>query len=200
MIDVSNPDAPTDLGRAPNILYPRSVAVSGNLVLAGTVFNSLAVSSFSGGTMTFLGAKSGIISGGNNLAVADSRACVPGGAAFSILDISIPASPSLSGSLSSGYYGSVALSANYLYACVRGAAGGFGLQILDVANPALPTRVGQYDGIGGSSGQVLVTNGVAYVNDFGSATRILNVANPALPSLLNTIPITTIREIGRAHV
>ena len=68
-----------------------------------------------------------------------------------------------------------------------------GLRIFDVANPALPIRVGQYDGIGGSDGQVLVTNGIAYVNGPDNQTRILNVSSPAAPTLLNTIPITIIR-------
>ncbi len=199
IIDVSNPDAPTDLGRAPSVVYPLSVAVSGNLVLAGSAFNSIAVSSYSGGTMTFLGATYGVGSGNYKLAVAGSRAYVPGGSkGFSIVDVSIPSSPSLSGSFSgrSGVYGSVSLSANYAYACVDGVVSG--LKIFDVANPALPIQVGQYDGGGGSDGQVLVTNGVAYLIGFGTEIRTLNVADPASPSLLHTIPITTIRATKMA--
>jgi len=189
MIDVSNPDAPTDLGRAPNVQYPLSVAVSGNLVLAGNALNSIAVCSFSGGTMTFLGATYDLPSGGYNLTVAGSRAYVPGGAGFSIVDISTPTSPSLSGSLSSlsGNYGSTALAGNLAYVFV-----GHGYKAFNVTNPALPVLVGQYVGMPGGAGQILPANGIAYINGFGTETRILNVANPAAPILLNTIPVTTI--------
>jgi hypothetical protein len=191
MIDVSNPDVPSDVGRAPSVDYPLSVAVSGSLVVAGCSYSEVAVSSFSGGVMTYRGTAYGVPAS-YSLAVAGNRAYVPGGSGLSIVDVSNPSSPSLAGSLSSvsGSYGSVALSGNYLYACVDGVVSG--VRIFDVANPALPTRVGQYDGIGGSSGQVLVTNGVAYVNGFGTETRILNVANPAAPTLLGTIPVTAI--------
>jgi hypothetical protein len=191
IIDVSNPDVPSDVGRAPSVDYPLSVAVSGNLVVAGCAYSEVAVSSFSGGVMTYQGTAYGAPAS-YNLAVAGNRAYIPGGSGLSVIDVSNPLSPSLAGSLSSvsGSYGSVALSGNYLYACVDGVVSG--VRIFDVANPALPTRVGQYDGIGGSSGQVLVTNGVAYVNGFGTETRILNVANPAAPALLGTIPVTAI--------
>ena len=100
MIDVSNPDAPSDLGRAPSVSYPLSVGVSGSLVVAGAALSSVLVSSYSGGTMTYLGMASGVLSGGYNMAVTASRAYVPGGSGFSIVSLSNPSSPSLAGSLS----------------------------------------------------------------------------------------------------
>jgi len=198
MIDVSNPDSPNDVGSAPGVGFPYSVATSGNLVFtAGTV--KFAVSSYSAGTMTFLGANNSIVSGSYNLAASGNRAYMPAGAnGFSIVDASTPSSPTLLGSLSavSGDYGSISISGNYLYSSVY--AGVNGLKIFDITNPALPIQVGQYSGVGGSQGNVLVTNGVAYLNGSGTETRILSVANPAAPTLLSSIPVTTVYALKKA--
>jgi uncharacterized repeat protein (TIGR02543 family) len=198
MIDVSNPDSPNDVGSAPGVGFPYSVATSGNLVFtAGSV--KFAVSSYSAGTMTFLGANNSIVSGSYKLAASGNRAYMPAGAnGFSIVDASTPSSPTLSGSLSavSGDYGSISLSGNYLYTSVYNGVNG--LKIFDITNPALPIQVGQYSGVGGGQGNVLVTNGVAYLNGNGTETRILNVANPAAPTLLSSIPVTTVYASKKA--
>jgi uncharacterized repeat protein (TIGR02543 family) len=194
IIDVSNPDSPNDLGSAPGVGGPYSVATSGNLVF--TAGSKFAVSSYSAGTMTFLGANNSIVSGNYKLAASGNRAYMPAGAnGFSIVDASTPSSPTLSGSLSvlSGDYGSTALSSNYLFVMA-----GSGMKIFNISNPALPLQVAQYNGVGGAQGHVLVTNGIAYLNGDGGETRILNIANPATPSLLSTIPSTVIESVKKA--
>ena len=195
IIDVSNPDAPNDIGSAPGVGLPYAVATSGNLVYT-TSGAKFAVSSYSGGTMTFLGANNSITVGGYKLAASGSRAYVPAGASgFVIVDASNPSSPNLAGTMSasSGDYGSVSLSSNYLYACAAP-----GVKIFNVTNPGVPIQIGQYSGVGGSSGHIIVSNGVAYINGYYGETRILNVANPFTPVLLSTIPSTTVNAVKTA--
>jgi hypothetical protein len=56
----------------------------------------------------------------------------------------------------------------------------YGLQIIDVSNPAAPVRLGGYDTTG-SAYAVAVSGSLVYVADGSSGLQIINVSNPAAP-------------------
>ena len=189
-IDVSNPDAPVDRGVA-SIGYVDSVATANNLVYtAGTCFSIL---NYGNGSPSVVGKNTGIASYGYNSSISGSRDYLADATGLQIVDISNSASPlKLCAFSDSGIYGdyySAALSGNYLFT-----VGGGGLKVFDVSNPAQPHIVSQNSSVGGSQGQILVKNGIAYVLGSGGTNRvqILNVSNPVSPSIVGGIPITTI--------
>ncbi len=71
---------------------------------------------------------------------------------------------------------SVAVSGNYAYL----AAGGSGLLIYDVNNPANPVLISSIDN-GGSALDVAVSGNYAYVANYTDGLRIYNITNPASP-------------------
>jgi len=58
-------------------------------------------------------------------------------------------------------------------------AGGGGLRVVDVSNPASPTEIGFYDTPGWARG-VAVSGSTAYVADY-DGLRVVDVADPATP-------------------
>jgi hypothetical protein len=75
-----------------------------------------------------------------------------------------------------GYTQSVAVVDTLAYV----AAGGGGLRIVNISDPANPVEVGFYDTPGFAEG-VAVWGSYAYVADGGSGLRVINITNPSLP-------------------
>lgn len=59
-----------------------------------------------------------------------------------------------------------------------------GMHIIDISNPASPTRVGSID-TGGFTHDVAVQGDYAYVVDFLDGFRVVDISNPAQPIMLN---------------
>jgi len=76
----------------------------------------------------------------------------------------------------SGWAAGVAVSGNYAYV----ADGYFGLQVINVSNPANPQRVGGYD-TSGFAYRVAVSGNYAYVADGFGGLQVIDVSNPANP-------------------
>jgi hypothetical protein len=81
----------------------------------------------------------------------------------------------------------VAVSGNYAYVV----AGGSGLQVIDVSNPAHPQRVGGYDTIGAATG-VAVSGNYAYVADGFAGLQVIDVSNPANPQRVGGYDTSTL--------
>jgi Tol biopolymer transport system component len=81
-----------------------------------------------------------------------------------------------------GYANNVAAAGNYAYV----AAGGAGLQVVDVTDRGAPRVVGSYD-TPGNANDVYVNNNLAYVADGAAGLQIINVTNPAAPALIGTL-------------
>ncbi len=188
--DVSNPDIPRDLGM--KYTDVGTVTAANNLLYAIGP-GGFQLFSFSGGTLSRVGANANIKSSGKNMIVFGGRAYFAGGAeGFGVVDVSNSSSPSLLSAFSdSGLYGDydcAAVSGNYLYV-----GSSSGLKVFDVSKPGQAIAVGQYSAVATSLGQVLLKGGVAYVHGRSTAgITILNVSTPASPSLLTTIPYTTV--------
>jgi hypothetical protein len=72
----------------------------------------------------------------------------------------------------------LAVQGNYLYAAI----GGYGrnLLILDVGDPAAPTRAGSFE-TDGTPSNVAVSGNFAYVAQIGADLTVLDVSNPTTP-------------------
>ena len=117
---------------------------------------------------------------------------VSGDPNFLIIDISDPASPSITGSLSlSDGPEDIAVSGNYAY--VSSDSNSEELQIIDISNPASPSVVGTFNNPGNSNMWAVAVNGTtAYLgrdSAGGSEFYVVNVSVPAVPVLLGSVNI-----------
>jgi hypothetical protein len=112
------------------------------------------------------------------LAVQGNYAYIGVGPRLVVVDISNPANPIQVGASAvlDDFVLGVAVSETFAYV----AAGGAGLQLLDIANPLAPTMIGAWNFKGMTEG-VAVANGVAYVANGPYGLRVLDVSNPAAP-------------------
>ncbi len=94
-----------------------------------------------------------------------------------VLDVSNPAHPQLIGQTAvlPAIVRDVYVVDNYAYV----AAGGAGLRVVDVSDPAVPLEVGTYKPPGGAEG-IYVAGKYAYVTD-GYGLRVVDVSAPAVP-------------------
>ena len=74
----------------------------------------------------------------------------------------------------------VALSGKYAYV----AAGGRGLQVIDVSDPAQPKPAGEYSS-GGMAQDVVVVGTTAYIADSTAGLQVIDISNPTTPKLLS---------------
>lgn len=136
-------------------------------------------------------------SGNNNglkIQVSDNYAYVvrsDGTPDFAIIDISIPSSPVLVGSLSlTGVPSNIFVSGNYAY--VSSEDNGGELVIIDISVPTAPSIIGSYDAAGGNNANgIYVIGTTAYlVRASGGGAPdflIINVSNPASPTLTGSL-------------
>jgi hypothetical protein len=116
--------------------------------------------------------------GGVTLAVTvqDNFAYVGEGPRLTVLDVSVPGSPTVLGKTTplTGIVSGVALAGGYAYVATEDA----GLWVVDVSSLA---AVGSYDTPGWAYG-VAVAGGYAYVADGHAGLRVVNVSDPAHPT------------------
>ena len=97
-----------------------------------------------------------------------------------VLGIANPARPTLAGKYQSdgwaGYVGRVQVLDNYAFLT----AGMLGLEIISIADPEHPVRVGGYKTVGAAGGMEIVGN-LAYVADETAGLQIIDVSNPTNP-------------------
>ena len=190
IIDITNSNAPVDVGHAPTIYEPSAVTYAGGYLYASSLAsNVLTIFSPSGASLSLLGKTTAIPSNsGYNLIVSGTKAYIAGASSgLEVVDISSPYSPSLlttftdSGAI--GAFNSAAVTGNAMPVCgyPQGTNVGFN-SIFDVSDPSAPTFRANPN-VGGSS--VLAKNGIAYVLE-GNTCRIYNVASPSSPQLLKT--------------
>jgi hypothetical protein len=189
IIDVSNTNAPLDVGHAPGISYVSAVTSANGYIYAISQlqYDGFYIFSPSGSSLTLLGQKTGVTSTGYNLLVSGTKAYAAGGlAGLEIVDVSNPYGPSLtttftdSGLFTTPYY--MAVSGNTLCS----ANGDF--KVFDVTQPANINLVGQLS-IGGS--KMVAGNGKVYVV-VNNVIDVVNIATPTSPQVLATIPSSTI--------
>jgi len=111
---------------------------------------------------------------------------------FLIVDVSIPSSPSLTGSLSLiGTPNNIFVSGNYAY--VTNNDNTQELQIIDISNPTSPSVVGTFDAGGNGNGLgIYVVGSTVYLGrdtTGGDTFVIVNVSNPTSPSLVGSIDL-----------
>ena len=109
---------------------------------------------------------------------------------FAIVNISNPASPSLSGSLTlSGTPTNIAVSGNYAY--ITSTNNAQELQIINISDPSSPNQIGNYNASGNSDGLgIYIVGTTAYLTratGSGNEFFTINISNPAIPTLLGSL-------------
>ena len=195
IIDVSNTNAPADVGQAPSILYPSAIASAGGYIYAASLFgqSSLYIFSPNGSNLTLIGKTASTTpSGGYSLLVSGTDAYVAGGAGFEIVDVSNPYSPALStvftdSGVMQSYY-SVAVTENSLAAL----GNGFN-SVFNVSNPSAPILAANpnINALAALS-PILANNQLVYILD-NNSNFIFNVSTPSAPSLVKLFANTASR-------
>jgi hypothetical protein len=202
IIDVSNPAAPLEIGRARALEPPRDLAVEDNLLYAAAARSGLRLIDVSnpaaaaevGSYYTPTSADDVAVTGKQAYVAANFDISgghhVPGG--LHIVDASAPEHPAAAGfySVTDGTY-RVAVSGRIAYVTkvpllnLSPGKGGWedgGLFILDVSNSVTPTQVGFYP-MDAYIQDVLVANQYAYLPSDGDGLSIVSLSNPAAPYL-----------------
>lgn len=112
------------------------------------------------------------------IAVQGNFAYIGVGPRLVVVDISDPANPIQVGASAvlDDFVLGVAISGTVAFA----AAGGAGLQVVDIANPLAPAVIGAWHSLGMAEG-VAVAGDVAYVANGPYGLRVVDVSNPAAP-------------------
>ncbi|MEO5626810.1 MAG: hypothetical protein ABIQ70_12445 [Dokdonella sp.] len=128
---------------------------------------------------------------GNRVSVASTT----NGGIFKILDVSNPVLPQELGLLATRQTYDLTVRGNYVYLFDDSAFRDGGLRIVNVANPAAPTLVGQDVGCAEADGVDVSADGnttymaCAYDTTFANALRIVDTTNNARPTLLGSISL-----------
>ena len=195
VIDITNPNAPVNLGRRDtgNALVPTAVVVSGNKVYAAGI---LGFGVFDAPSDVFLYASTslGFNFTGRNIAASGNFAYLADQQGFYIFDASNPSAPVKRGVYlsTSGAYSSVAISGSYAYLGAQNK----GIKVVNIADPSLPSLTGTYPN---DVDQVIVSNGRLYTSSSAAGVlSIYNISNPNSLTLLGSIPQSVIFSV--AHV
>jgi hypothetical protein len=180
IVNVSSPAAPSLTGSYATSSSALDVVVSGSLVYVAASLQGLLivnVSTPSSPTLTKLVDTPGAAYG---VAIAGTHAYVSDHTSLQIVDVATPASAAIVGSTTfapdGGVSEGIAVSGYYAYV----ANVGYGLEVVDISNPASPSRVAVYD-TPGSAYDVVISGLYAYVADHGSGLRIVDISFPLVP-------------------
>ncbi len=181
--DIANPAAPLELGRwvTSNKASFYNIQAAGSLVYIPHNFAGVDIVDF---TTPDQPVQVGNIPTGNSgysinsVAISGTNAYVLEGKRFRVVDVTVPAAPVNSATITptAGFLNSLAVSGRYAYA----AAGSSGLVVIDVFNPASPTVTGTL-GIPGYAAGIAYQGSYVYVVTY-DAMRIINVSNPNAPT------------------
>jgi hypothetical protein len=187
VLDLAAPAVPAVAGE---IVLPGeilAVALSGAMAAAIT-HDHLHVVDIGGVSPTQLGVLSGVGSP-HTLAVAGNFVYAINYESLSIFDVSVPSAPTSQGGLlwAVGYPSDVRVVANYAFVVDSG----FGLRVVDVADPTVPVEVGGLDlGATASPRRLDIVDELAYAvgSDSAEYSRrlwVINLSDPANPVLVS---------------
>ena len=132
----------------------------------------------------------GIADSDQDIKIIGNYAYISGFSGFKIIDISNPASPSISGSVSVGWGTSFGISGNYAYV---GDRTNRRLRVIDISNPVSPTQVASLPlNVALSPFTVRASGNYVYigilVNTPGALHlfKVIDVSNPLSPSIVGT--------------
>lgn len=191
-VDIHEPAAPVLAGSYDAVGRTKSIAVSGNNAFVSSSEGLLIFNIIDSTAIVSVGNYSTDIS--SNIVVSGKYAYVADDASgLSIIDISHPAVPQLTGSYDNAFSaGSVTVSGNYAYV----AAYGDGLLITDISDPANPAIIGSYD-FNGSAADVSISGDYAYVASYNEGLLIFDISEPTEPKLTGSYNPNGI--IGSGH-
>jgi len=185
IIDVSDPEHPSEVGSCDTPDWPWGVAVAGNYAYVANGESGLRIIEVSDpqhpsevGSCDTPDWAWGVAVAGNYAYVVGNSGSPDYDGWLRVINVFEPANPSEEGSYDTpGRALGVAVAGNYAYV----ADWESGLRIINVSNPLAPTDAGFYDTPGNAVG-VAVAGNYAYVANGSSGLRIINVSNPLAPT------------------
>lgn len=187
ILDISNVDNPSEVGRVTTPSEVYNIAVSDNYAYIANNENGISIVDVTTPSSPSLVGSYDTDGAALDIAVSGNYAYIADGSGLVILDISTPSSPSLKGiyNNTNGSVNGVAISGNYAYVAddAKGIFDGSnGLDVVDISNPSSPSLVGSYDSI--YAYDVAVSGNYAYVADY-SGLGVLDISNPSSPNLVS---------------
>jgi hypothetical protein len=175
IVDISNPEAPVEVGVYHTPGWAFGVAVSGDFAYLADYIYGLRIVNVADPTAPVEVGFYYVPRRAASIAISGNYAyltCQDSG--LLIVDVSNPATPTEVGHDTLGRGWGVAISRSLAYEMAGG------LRIVDVSNPAAPTETGFYETHGSHFG-VAVSGDYAYMAEADSGLRIVNVADPTVP-------------------
>jgi hypothetical protein len=184
----TNPDAP--LAVAEFVLTPPasapdsgsySVAVSGNLLMAG-IGSDIQLLDISTPSQPKALGRYSASSWVRRIQIVNTTAIVADGNEMLMLDVSKPATPTVKGRFAVPIIFDARMQGNYVYA-IGGSS--YGLQVLNVTNPAKITQVG-FASVSGTLQALAVDGNAAYVASQYSGVQVVDISVPTQPLVVGT--------------
>ncbi|MCX6584191.1 MAG: hypothetical protein NT166_28795 [Candidatus Aminicenantes bacterium] len=176
VLNISDPSSPTLLGTIDS-LYSEHIFVNGNYAYAIGDSTGLTVIDISTvghpevkGSLSLGEATYGIFVSGNYAYITGERRLM-------VIDISNPASPVLTGSLSINGYHNLFVQGNYAYVV------GNKFYVIDISQPGSPVVVGKCDDLGY---QATVNGNHAFIAASFLGLKVIDISEPAAPFLSGT--------------
>jgi len=197
VVDVSNPSQPVALGGANPPFWGTHVALSGSLAVISSGSLGMSIVDVSVATApATVGHMSGTI---NGVARAGQYAyiliSVPGNPPhtdLAVVDLTIPATPSIVGRVTLAGGTGIKVVAGLAYV----STGSSGLQIVDVSIPTVPTIVTTVD-TPGAAKAVAVANGYAYVAD-NTSIQVIDVHVPGSAASIGSLSMSAASAVAVA--
>lgn len=192
--DISNPQAPIELGRWSNDDKTGfvDIEVNNNFLYLPHQFAGVEIVDVSNtANPTTVGNIPILYMAGptyaiGDIAVSGNYAYALQGNLFRVIDVSAPSTPNNTSVITptTGVMYSLVVSGNYAYV----AAGGNGLLVIDVSTPSVPTLVGSYN-TPGFAYYIAKQGQYVYIAD-NDAIRVINVAVPSSPTEIGSYQAT----------
>jgi len=186
--DVATPTSPSRLGAFAAATRACAVVVSGGSAFVADRDSGLRIVNVTDPANPYQAARLETPVSAFDVAVQGSYAYIADSSSVRVVDVSTPSDPREVGHCDTIWATAIAASGQYAY--VTGA----GLQVLNVADPARPYKMG-FCPVPSWAVDVAVTGSYAYVSDHSYGLIVIDVSNPQSPTRVNSL-----LSLGRATV
>ncbi|MEZ4746823.1 MAG: T9SS type A sorting domain-containing protein [Calditrichia bacterium] len=186
IINVQNPTSPSLVGNAALSSTAEGVATSGNYAYVAAGGAGLQIYDISNPANPTWVSAIDTLSWGEGVVISQPYCYMAHGGRTSIIDISNPAAPVLVSqipSFSGGWNQDVNVRSGYAYICEYD----FGIQVVNVTNPASPSQANWVD-TGNRTAFMVFDGNYGYVANGDSGLRVLDVSIPSSPVEVGILP------------
>ncbi|GEM_PF-1061375 len=180
IVDISNAGLPGPIATANTTGEATAVAISGGVACVADSWSGLHVFDVSHssqpallGTIDPIGDARGVAMAGDYVYLADGD--------FQVIDVTDPTKPRKTAGMElPGYAGVVAVSGSHVYV----SEDRFGIHIIDISNPILPTEVAQ---VAGAAKDIYIMGNYAFAVE--AELRVLDVSDPVRPNVIGRLAL-----------